>query len=117
MTVADIEVSCQFYETVLGMQRIIFADNRIALAFGQQKINLHQVEKEIEPKAIVPTPGSADLCFIVEDDISKVLKKLHELAIPVIEGPVVRTGARHKLLSIYIRDPDNNLLELANEIL
>ncbi|MFO1317309.1 MAG: VOC family protein [Burkholderiales bacterium] len=114
LTVADIEASCRFYERVLGMQVVTFAGGRKALAFGQQKINLHQRGKEFEPKAHAPTPGSADLCFVAAAPITAVLAHLRECGVAVLEGPVARTGAVGPITSVYFRDPDNNLIEVAN---
>jgi catechol 2,3-dioxygenase-like lactoylglutathione lyase family enzyme len=114
LTVADIEFSCRFYERVLGMQIVTFAGGRKALAFGEQKINLHQRGKEFEPKAHAPTPGSADLCLIAATPIADVLVHLTECGLSVLEGPVARTGAVGPITSVYFRDPDNNLIEVAN---
>ncbi|WP_127493295.1 VOC family protein [Acinetobacter calcoaceticus] len=114
LTVADIENTCNFYQTVLGFEVITFKGDRKALKFGHQKINLHQLGKEFEPKALQPTPGSADLCFISETPISEVVTHLNQLNIQIEEGPVERTGAMHPILSVYIRDPDQNLIEISN---
>lgn len=115
LTVADIGQTCQFYETVLGMARETFGVGRVALKFGSQKINLHEVGKEFEPKAGKPTAGSADLCFIV-DDLQAASRRIEDAGIEIIEGPVRRTGANGPLSSIYLRDPDENLLELAAQL-
>lgn len=112
LTVASIKKTCQFYEDVLGMVPETFGDGRVALKFGQQKINLHEVGKEFEPKAAIARAGSADLCFIVEN-LPKLHVQLVKSGIEIIEGPVARTGANGPIMSIYIRDPDGNLLELA----
>lgn len=114
LTVADIENTCNFYQTVLGFEVITFKGDRKALKFGHQKINLHQLGKEFEPKALQPTPGSADLCFISDTPISEVVAHLNQLNIQIEEGPVERTGAMHPILSVYIRDPDQNLIEISN---
>ncbi|MDQ1095229.1 MULTISPECIES: VOC family protein [Chryseobacterium] len=114
LTVADIDATIDFYKDVLGFGAVTFGDNRKALVFGNQKINLHQKGKEIEPKAEHPTPGSADLCFIAETKIEEVLKELKEKNIEVLEGIVDRTGALGKIRSIYFRDPDFNLIEVSN---
>ncbi|QYJ77746.1 VOC family protein [Shewanella acanthi] len=113
LTVKDIETSVQFYQSVLGMKKSVFANDRIALNFGDQKINLHQAGAEFEPKAERATPGSADLCFVVSHSITEVLKHLQALNIAIVEGPVQRTGATGRINSVYIRDPDLNLLELS----
>ncbi|ESK56125.1 MAG: VOC family protein [Acinetobacter sp.] len=114
LTVADIEISCQFYQSALNFEVITFGENRKALQFGSQKINLHQVGKEFEPKAFRPTSGSADLCFIAETPLKDVIAHLHALNIEIVEGPIERTGAIGKILSIYLRDPDQNLIEISN---
>ncbi len=116
LTVRDIEVTCSFYETILGMEVVIFGNDRRALKFGIQKINLHPLGNEFEPKAEKPTPGSADLCLISETPMDLIVKQLKEKNIPIIEGPVKRTGAMGPILSIYIRDPDQNLIEISNYI-
>lgn len=114
LTVADVAASCAFYQRVLGLREVSFGAGRKALAFGQQKINLHQHGAEFEPKAQRPTPGSADLCFIVSTPLDEVIAHLGACAVPIEEGPVRRSGATGPLLSVYIRDPDDNLIELAN---
>jgi catechol 2,3-dioxygenase-like lactoylglutathione lyase family enzyme len=114
LTVQDLEATCDFYSHVLGMQVVQFANNRKALRFGTQKINLHVAGKEFEPKAAFPTPGSADLCLLTSVPLEEVIAHLHQHQIPIIEGPVERTGATGTILSVYIRDPDNNLIEIAN---
>ena len=114
LTVADIEITCQFYQSALNFEVITFAENRKALQFGHQKINLHQVGKEFEPKALHPTAGSADLCFISETPLYEVIAHLQAHHIDIIEGPIERTGAMGKILSVYLRDPDQNLIEISN---
>ncbi|MEW8385248.1 MAG: VOC family protein [Candidatus Thiodiazotropha taylori] len=114
LTVRDIQVSCDFYTRILGMQLVEFAGGRKALNFGSQKINLHQHRQEFEPKAASPTPGSADLCFLTEVPVSEVADHLERNQIEIIEGLVERSGAEGPILSIYLRDPDGNLLEIAN---
>ncbi|MCL1679699.1 VOC family protein [Elizabethkingia sp. HX QKY] len=114
LTVADIEKTVQFYTEVLGFELITFGDNRKALRFGNQKINLHQKGREFEPKALFPTSGSADICFITETSIEDVLKELQAKNIQITEGIVERTGALGKIRSVYLRDPDSNLIELSN---
>ncbi len=114
LTVANIEATCAWYSRVLAMEVVSFADARIVLAWGQQKINLHQQGHEFEPKAAHPLPGSADLCFITSTPLNDVIAHLEANDVPIIEGPVQRTGALGPMLSIYIRDPDDNLIELSN---
>ena len=112
LTVASIETTCTFYERVLGMTRDVFGAGRVALVFGNQKINLHQVGQEFEPKARLATAGSADLCFIV-DDVAAAHEHILACDVKIIEGPIKRTGANGAILSVYIRDPDGNLLEIS----
>ncbi len=114
LTVADIETTCQFYQSALNFEVITFAENRKALLFGTQKINLHEAGKEFEPKALRPTVGSADLCFVAETPLDEVIAHLQNRNINIIEGPIQRTGATGKILSIYLRDPDQNLIEISN---
>ena len=116
LTVTDIDASCRFYADILGMEVITFGDNRKALRFGQQKINLHQLGQEFEPNAAHPTAGSADLCFLTETPLDDIILHLGDCGTMVLEGPVVRTGANGPIISIYIRDPDNNLIEIANPV-
>ncbi|NKQ11589.1 VOC family protein [Pseudomonas sp. SST3] len=116
LTVADIEATVDFYTRVLGMQEVTFGEGRKALAFGQQKINLHQAGREFEPKAERPTPGSADLCFIVATPLDEVVAHLERLGVAIIEGPVQRTGATGPIRSVYVCDPDFNLIELSNRL-
>ncbi len=113
LTVKDIEATCQFYSEILGMEEITFQGNRKALLFGKQKINLHQYQQEFEPKAQIPTPGSADLCLIIQGTIEEAIAHLQKHHIPILELPSQRTGAMGKITSIYIRDPDLNLIELS----
>jgi catechol 2,3-dioxygenase-like lactoylglutathione lyase family enzyme len=114
LTVDDLQATCAFYERVLGMQVVTFANGRYALQFGQQKINLHQAGNEFEPKAALPTPGSADLCFITSLPLDQVIAHLHTCNVEIVEGPVSRTGAIGPIESVYVRDPDGNLIEVAN---
>lgn len=115
LTVRDIRATCEFYANVLGMEVVTFAGGRVALHFGKQKINLHEAGKEFEPKALRPTPGSADVCFIAETPLEQVIAHLNAHGVPIAEGPVERTGATGRIRSVYIRDPDGNLIEIANE--
>jgi len=116
LTVADIEKTVDFYTRVLGMQLVTFGEGRKALAFGNQKINLHQAGREFEPKAERPTPGSADLCFIVATPLDRVIAHLETQGVSIVEGPVQRTGATGPIRSVYLRDPDQNLIELSNPL-
>jgi catechol 2,3-dioxygenase-like lactoylglutathione lyase family enzyme len=114
LTVADLDRTVAFYAGVLGMAESTFGGGRRALAFGASKINLHQSGHEFEPKARTAAPGSADLCLIVEDPIDQVVSELAAAGVAIEEGPVERTGARGPIISVYIRDPDANLIELSN---
>ena len=116
LTVSNIEVTCKFYSTVLGLEIVSFGSGRRAMAFGSQKINLHEAGREYLPHAQHPTPGSADLCFISSILLSSVLDHLRACAVPILEGPVERTGAAGKIRSVYIRDPDQNLIEISEYI-
>jgi catechol 2,3-dioxygenase-like lactoylglutathione lyase family enzyme len=116
LTVKNIQATIDFYEDVLNMEKEIFSNNRVALKFGNQKINLHQLNSNITPKAKYPTSGSIDLCFILETSLEEVSKELKEKNITIIEGIVNRTGAKGKIKSLYINDPDGNLIELSNYI-
>ncbi len=115
LTVADIDVSCRFYSQVLGMEIISFGDNRKALRFGQQKINLHQHGNEFSPHAKQPLPGSADLCFVTDQPLDDVTQHLNNMKVSIEEGPLERTGATSSIISVYMRDPDGNLIEIANK--
>jgi catechol 2,3-dioxygenase-like lactoylglutathione lyase family enzyme len=113
LTVKDLDATCRFYASVLGMEPVTFGENRQALAWGSQRINLHQAGQEIEPKAHRPTPGSADLCFLVNTSMANLLTHLQRCGVEIILGPVGRTGAAGEFLSVYFRDPDLNLIEVA----
>jgi len=115
LTVADLNATCDFY-AALGMTIVTFGEGRLALNFGDQKINLHQAGREFEPKASHPTPGSADLCFLTRTSLRDVVRHLDALHIEVVEGPVRRTGATGPIESVYVRDPDGNLIEIANRL-
>ena len=114
LPVSDIDAVATFYTTYLGMEKRIFGDDRVALHFGDQKINLHPAGWDYEPKARVSIAGSADLCFIVSERVEALQTKFVQLGVDIVEGPVERTGATGRLRSIYIRDPDGNLIELSN---
>ena len=116
LTVKDINTTLHFYQTVMGMEKVAFGEGRVALAFGQQKINLHSLGSEFEPKSGKVQEGSADLCFIIHQPVCDVLDHLEKWGVGVIEGPVNRTGATGRIVSIYFRDPDNNLIEVSNYV-
>ncbi|PKO45326.1 MAG: VOC family virulence protein [Betaproteobacteria bacterium HGW-Betaproteobacteria-3] len=113
------EAACvDFYTRVLGMQLESFIGGtppvaRKAFRFGHQKINLHVRGQEFEPKAHLPVPGALDLCFIASVPLAQVIERLHAAAWPIVEGPVLRTGATQKIRSVYVRDPDLNLIEIS----
>ncbi|WP_439858624.1 VOC family protein [Pseudomonas sp. MBLB4136] len=113
LTVADIDTTVAFYQRVLAMRHERFAGGRSALVFGQQKLNLHQAGQEFEPKALRPQPGAIDLCLVSNWPSEQVLAHLAEQGVPVEEGPVMRTGALGPIESVYFRDPDGNLIEVA----
>ena len=113
LTVQDIPRAIKFYVEVLGMQEVTFGDNRKALVYGQQKINLHKFGEEFEPKAFAPLPGSADLCFVIDGALEEFIGHLNDNKIEILQGPLARTGALGVINSVYIRDPDQNLIELS----
>jgi catechol 2,3-dioxygenase-like lactoylglutathione lyase family enzyme len=114
ITAFDLERTLDFYTRVLGMEAITFAGGRRGLAFGRQKLNLHQSGREFEPKALKPTPGSIDLCFITETPLAEVVAQLQSHGVAIAEGPVAKTGAMGPMMSVYFRDPDGNLIEVSN---
>jgi catechol 2,3-dioxygenase-like lactoylglutathione lyase family enzyme len=121
LTTANEDACIDFYTRVMGMELDSFIGGtppveRKAFRFGNQKINLHVKGKEFEPKADIPTPGSLDLCFIASCPIAEVIQRLQDEDWPIIEGPVIRTGARSKIRSVYVRDPDQNLIEISEVI-
>ena len=116
LTVADLGRTLDFYERVLGMEPVVFSEGRHALAFGAQKINLHEAGREFEPKAAVPTPGSADLCFLTNAPVAEVVEHLRINGVEILEGPVRRTGATEPIKSVYVRDPDGNLIEVSSRL-
>jgi len=117
LTVRAVETTCRFYERVLGMQVVTFGEGRRALHFGRQKINLHQAGQELAPHAQRPVPGSADFCLLTDRPLAEVIAHITSCGVDIIEGPVGRTGAAGPLESIYLRDPDGNLIEVAGAAL
>ncbi|HEY6894209.1 MAG TPA: VOC family protein [Rhodanobacteraceae bacterium] len=116
LTVKNVDATCEFYMRVLGMRVVTFAGGRKALAFGRQKLNLHEAGREFEPKAHRPTPGSVDLCLIADTPLDAVTEHLRRCDVAIIEGPVPKTGATGPIHSVYFRDPDANLIEVANYV-
>lgn len=114
LTVADIDVTIDFYTRILGMRAVTFGEGRRALRFGRSKINLHLAGQEFEPRAAHATPGSADICLISPDEPDQVIAELREAGVAIVEGPVAKTGALGEMTSVYIRDPDDNLVEIAH---
>jgi catechol 2,3-dioxygenase-like lactoylglutathione lyase family enzyme len=114
LTVADIERTCGFYTRVLGMEVVRFGEGRTALRFGQQKINLHPLSNIPGLVAEKPTPGSGDLCFITTVPLAEVAAHLEQCGVPIVAGPGPRAGAIGTIQSVYIRDPDQNLIEISN---
>ena len=112
LTVADIKKTCSFYSEALGMTVVTFGDNRTALSFGEQKINLHPAHSPLMPHAKYPAPGSADICLITELPLASVMHHLQKSSVVIELGPVARTGAVGVIESIYFRDPDGNLIEV-----
>jgi len=113
LTVVNIDETCDFYTRVLGMEVSHFGEGRTALTFGRQKINLHEVGKEFVPRAEHATAGSGDLCLISAAPLDGVVRHLAKCVVPIIEGPVAKTGATGPIRSIYFRDPDGNLIEVS----
>jgi catechol 2,3-dioxygenase-like lactoylglutathione lyase family enzyme len=114
LTAFDVERTLDFYSKVMGMEPVTFAGGRRGLAFGRQKINLHQAGREFEPKALKPAPGSLDLCFITETPLVDVISHLKSHGVVIAQGPVEKTGALGPMMSVYFRDPDGNLIEVSN---
>ena len=113
LTTTDVDACVGFYTNLLGMSLEVFGEGRMAFRFGNQKINLHQRGREFEPKAHLPVPGALDLCFIASVPLTRVVERLNAAGWPIIEGPVMRTGATGKIRSVYVRDPDLNLIEIS----
>ena len=113
LTVADVEASAIFYARILGMKRVRFGEGRTALQFGNQKINLHPADAPFQPHAFRPVAGSADLCFVTQRMLADWLKHLTACGVALEAGPVARTGALGPMTSLYFRDPDGNLIEIA----
>lgn len=113
LTVRDVEASVTFYTRVLGMRAVTFGGGRRALAFGRHKINLHPADAPLQPHATRPVPGSADLCLITATPIRRVMSELRQAGVAIEQGPVPRTGASGPITSVYFRDPDGNLIEVA----
>jgi len=116
LTVSSLEATCAWYEKVLGMRTITFAGGRKALRFGNQKINLHERGREYEPRADIATVGSGDLCFLTDVPMDSIVAHLNDCEVDIIEGPDQRSGAVSAIMSVYIRDPDGNLIEVSNSI-
>lgn len=113
LTVADVEASARFYARVLGMAKVVFGEGRVALAFGKQKINLHPAAAPLKPHADHPARGSGDLCFVTSRPLADWIAHLNACGVVVEQGPVSRTGALGPMNSLYFRDPDGNLIEIA----
>jgi catechol 2,3-dioxygenase-like lactoylglutathione lyase family enzyme len=113
LTTVDEAASVRFYVDILGMRLETFGEGRKAFVFGTQKINLHVKGREFEPKAHLPVPGALDLCFIASVPLDDVIARLRERQVPIEQGPVMRTGATSRIRSVYVRDPDLNLIEIS----
>lgn len=116
LTTVDVGACKDFYVRVMGMQLETFGNGRLAFRFGNQKINVHERGREFEPKAHLPVPGALDLCFIASQDLDAVIAHLQVQAWPIVEGPVQRTGATGPIRSVYVRDPDLNLIEISERV-
>ena len=116
LTCTDLDATKHFYTEVMGMGLETFGAGRIAFRFGNQKINLHQRGEEFEPKAHLPVPGALDLCFIAAVPLDEVIAHLNRQGWPIVEGPVQRTGATGRIRSVYVRDPDLNLIEISEQL-
>nr|ELR5135308.1 VOC family protein [Providencia rettgeri] len=116
LTTTHLDACLDFYQRVLKMSVMTFGEQRYALQFGQQKINIHQYGKEFEPKAHLPVPGALDLCFISDIPLEQVQAHIEQQGVKIVEGPVKRTGAVGPIMSIYLHDPDLNLIEISQYI-
>jgi catechol 2,3-dioxygenase-like lactoylglutathione lyase family enzyme len=116
LTTARTEECVDFYTRVLGMRFERFGEGRMALKFGEQKINLHEKGREFEPRATLAAPGTLDVCFIATAPLEEVIARLRSCKIGIIEGPVMKTGARGPIRSVYVRDPDGNLVEISEQV-
>ncbi|MGE8387498.1 MAG: VOC family protein [Pseudomonas sp.] len=116
LTTVDVQACTDFYTRVMGMQLETFGAGRLAFRYGNQKINVHVRGHEFEPKAHLPVPGALDLCFIASVSLEAVIAHLEQAQWPIIEGPVTRTGATGPILSVYVRDPDLNLIEISQPL-
>ena len=119
LTTRDLPACLRFYSEVLGMKHETFQtpkETRIALKFGNQKINVHEWGKEFIPRAHVAAPGTLDLCFIASVPLEEVISKLKSAKIEILDGPVMKTGATSKIRSVYVRDPDLNLVEISQPV-
>ncbi|MBI3935531.1 MAG: VOC family protein [Betaproteobacteria bacterium] len=113
LTTRDLDKCIDFYTRVLGMRLERYGEGRLALRFGDQKFNIHPPGMDAVIKARHPAPGSLDLCFLAERPLGQVIARLEECGVPVEQGPVIRTGARFAIRSVYVRDPDGNLIEIS----
>ena len=116
LTTIDLTACKDFYTRVMGMRLETFGNGRVAFRFGNQKINVHERGHEFEPKAHLPVPGALDLCFIASIPLEAVIAHLKAETWPIIEGPVLRTGATGPIRSVYVRDPDLNLIEISQQV-
>jgi catechol 2,3-dioxygenase-like lactoylglutathione lyase family enzyme len=115
LTTAHTEQCIDFYTRVLGMEFERFGEGRMALKFGAQKINLHEKGREFSPRATLAAPGTLDICFIAAVSLKDVIARLVAAGVPIVEGPVAKTGARGPIRSVYVRDPDGNLVEISEQ--
>jgi len=115
LTTAHTEQCIDFYSRVLGMKFERFGEGRMALKFGSQKINLHEKGREFHPRATLAAPGTLDICFIATLPLKNVIARLVECGVPIVEGPVAKTGATGPIRSVYVRDPDGNLVEISEQ--